>query len=86
MQKQTRSLLSELDNHLVVRDKALFIESKANNLIQGAINLLQYIRENYDSAVADEMERRLINSIRSQDAAKFSRGVKKLKDTDEGAE
>jgi hypothetical protein len=80
LQKRTRSILNELDSFVVVKDKAHFIESKASNLIQGAINLLQYIRENYDSATADEMERRLINSIRSQDSNKFSRGIKKLKE------
>lgn len=80
MQKKTRSILNELDSFVVVKDKAHFIESKANNLIQSAIHLLQYIRENYDATVADEMERRLINSIRSQDSSKFSRAVKKLKE------
>jgi hypothetical protein len=54
------------------------VESRANHVIQGAINLIGFIRENYDAEQADELERRLLNSIRSQDLSKFSRGVKRI--------
>ena len=64
MQKQTRRILDELDNLLAHRDRENIVESRATNLISSAINLLSYIRENYDSDVADELERRLLNSIR----------------------
>lgn len=80
MQKHTRSILAELDSLGSRKDKEHFLESRANNVIQGAINLLQFIRENYDYETAVELERRLVNSIRSGDTSKFSRGIKKLKD------
>jgi hypothetical protein len=51
-------------------------------VITGAINLIQFIRENYDATQAEELERRLLNSIRAQDSSKFSRGVKRLKNED----
>ena len=60
------------------RDKKSLIESRANNVIFSAINLLNYIRENYDAESSAELERRLINSIRTQDPNKFTRGVRKL--------
>jgi hypothetical protein len=81
VQKKTRSLLAELDQHYLVRDKENFVESKALNIIQGAINLLSYIKENYDTESAAELERRLLNSIRAQDSSKFSRGLKRLKES-----
>ncbi len=80
MQKHTRSILAELDSLGLSRDKEHFLESRANNVIQGAINLVQFIRENYDYETATELERRLVNSIRSGDISKFSRGIRKLKD------
>ena len=80
MQKKTRSILDELDSLIIHRDKENLIESRANNIIQGAINLINMIRENYPPEVASDLERRLINSIRGQDAAKFTRGVRKLKE------
>jgi hypothetical protein len=74
--------LDELDSLLTHRDKQNLVESRANHVIQGAINLVNYIRENYDAEQAAELERRLLNSIRSQDAAKFTRGVRKMRDED----
>lgn len=55
------------------------MESRAGHVIQGAINLINYIKENYDVEQAAELERRLINSIRTQDPAKFSRGVRRIR-------
>ena len=78
MQKRTRSLLEELDSLRLHKDKENLVESRANHVITGAINLINFIRENYDKEQAEELERRLINSIRSQDTAKFSRGVKRI--------
>ena len=73
-------MLDELDQMLVHRDPNNFIESRASHVISGAINLIRYIRDHYDEEVAGDLERRLINSIKSQDPEKFRRGVRKLND------
>jgi hypothetical protein len=80
LQKRTKSLLAELDSISSQRDKENFVESRAANVIQSAINLLSFIKENYDIDTAGELERRLLNSIRSGDSSKFTRGIRKLKD------
>jgi len=79
LQKRTRSILEELDSLRMDKDRENLVESRANHVIQGAVNLINYIRENYAPEQADELERRLLNSIRTQDAAKFARGVRRLK-------
>lgn len=79
MQKRTRSILDELDGLLAHKDKDNLVESRASHVIQGAINLINYIKENYDSETALELERRLLNSIRTQDVSKFNRGIRKIK-------
>jgi hypothetical protein len=79
LQKKTRSLLAELDSLRIQKDKESFVESRASSVIQGAINLLQFIRENYDAETAGELERRLVNSIRSGDGSKFARGIRRIK-------
>lgn len=79
MQKRTRSILDELDNMLAHRDKDNLVENRASHVIQGAINLVNYIKENYDTETALELERRLLNSIRTQDVSKFTRGIRKIK-------
>ncbi len=82
MQKRTRSILTELDELLTHKDKDNLLESRANNIINGAINLIRYIRENYDAEQALELERRLLNAIKGQDPAKFTRGIRKISNED----
>ena len=77
---EVRSILDELDALCVEKDKENIVESRAMHVISGAINLINYISENYDSEVALELERRLVNSIRGRDTNKFSRAIKKLKE------
>jgi hypothetical protein len=82
VQKRTRSILTELDELLTHKDKENLLESRANNIINGAINLIKYIRENYDAEQALELERRLLNAIKGQDPAKFARGIRKINNED----
>jgi hypothetical protein len=80
LQRKTRSILEELDTIRIQRDRENLVESRANHVIQGAINLITFIRENYEPEAAEELERRLLNSIRGQDPTKFTRGVRRIKD------
>jgi len=82
LQKRARSILDELDTLIVHKDRENLVESRASHVIQGAINLINYIREQYDPAQADELERRLLNSIRTQEPEKFKRGVRRIKSED----
>jgi len=80
MRKTTRSILQEISDISLTRDPDLVIESRGSNIIQSAINLLDMIRENYDVETAAELERRFINSIRSNDITKFKRGIKRIQE------
>ena len=81
MRKQTRSILEELAGIGSNKDRESLIESRASHVIAGAINLLNYIKENYDGEIAEELERRLLNSIRSQDPGKFTRRIRSLRES-----
>ena len=78
MKRQTRSLLDEISVAYKPQDREAIIESRANHIISSAINLVNLIRESYDSETAGELERRLLNAIRGQDPAKFTRGIRKI--------
>jgi len=78
MKLRTRSILQELNEIAEVRNTDQLIESRATNIINSAINLLESIHKNYDAEQADELERRLINAIRGQDPSKFVRGVRRI--------
>ena len=81
MKRHTRSLLEELNDIAVRKDSESVIESRAQHIIDSAINLLHLIRENFDPEQAYELERRLLNSIKAGDPAKFTRGIRKLRDS-----
>jgi len=84
LQKKTRGILEDLDLFLSTRDQNQVLESRATNIIQGAINIINSIRVSYDEETALELERRLINSIRMQDPAKFTRKLRSLNKSEEG--
>lgn len=83
MKKITRSLLEELNNVANKKNSEAVIESRANHVINSAINLLSTIKENFTPDQAYELERRLLNSIRAGDPNKFIRGIRKLRDSKE---
>lgn len=78
MKKRTRSILDELRNIGRIDNTEAFIETTGSNIIESAVNLLNTIKENYPPDIAEELERRFINSIRNKEAKKFQVGVKKI--------
>jgi len=81
MRKQTRSILQELNSYSTKKDVELIVESRALHVINGAINILEMVRENFPEEVALDLERRLINSIRGGDPDKFRRGIRKIQES-----
>lgn len=77
MQKRTRSLLEELDSMYIERERDLVIESRAANIIAGAINLLEQIDASYTKEQAENLTRKLLNAIRTRDTGKFARTVRR---------
>ena len=80
MKRATRSLLEELNSISERRNGEAIIEARATHVIDSAINLLTLIKENYSPDQAYELERRLINSIRTGDSAKFTRSIRRVRD------
>ena len=81
MRKQTRSILQELNAFSNKKDVELIVESRALHVINGAINILEMVRENFPEEVALDLERRLLNSIRGSDPDKFRRGIRKIQES-----
>jgi len=78
MKLKTRSILQELNEVAAVRNTDAMFESRATNIINGAINLIESLHKHYSPDEADELERRLLNAIKGQDTAKFTRGIRKI--------
>jgi|TARA_R110000850_G_scaffold273704_1_gene410422 hypothetical protein len=76
--KRTRSILEEISRIDLGKDKEHFIEGKAKNIIAGTENLLNLISETYDEDTANDLTKRLLNAIKTQDPKKFERGIRKV--------
>ena len=82
MQKETRSLLEELSNINLApkRDREDVVESRASHILESAIRLLTYIRENFDQETAFKLEKKFNSALKNMDASKFSKGVARIKE------
>lgn len=75
--RKSRSIIEELNQISVDRDRHHVVENRGEHVINSAIHLIEQIEKYYDEDAAKDLTNRLINSIRSKDSTKFSRGVKK---------
>lgn len=80
MDRKLSSIVDELSNYVPRRDRDLFIESRAQQVIASATNLIALLEENYDPEMAEELTRRLINSIKSGDEQKFRRKIRQIRE------
>lgn len=85
MKRATRSLLEELNSISERKNGEAIVEARATHVINSAINLLNLIKENFDPEQAYELERRMINSIKTGDSSKFTRSIRRLRDNKETA-
>jgi hypothetical protein len=80
MQNKTRSILEELSNISFTKDKENVVESRASHILDSAIRLLTYIKENFEPETAYKLEKRFQSAIKNMDASKFSKGVARIKE------
>jgi hypothetical protein len=62
------------------RDKEEVVESRASHILESAIRLMTYIRENFDQGTAFKLEKKFNSAIKNMDASKFSKGVARIKE------
>ena len=75
-----KSILSELHSLSRSRDKYMVLESRSEQFISSGVNLLKYIEENFSVEEAEEISRRLVNSLKSRDFGKTRRRIRQLKE------
>ncbi len=78
MKPRTKSLLESLVELSPNQDRSLIIESRGNNLIASAIQLLDLIQEHYGEPAAQDLEKRLLSSIKNRNNGKFVRATRTL--------
>jgi hypothetical protein len=79
--KKLRGIIDELLDYAPPRDKELFIESRGQQVIASALNLIRLIRESFDENTAGDLSRRLVRAIASEDPEKFNRRLRSLRES-----
>jgi len=80
MQKKTNSILEELANVRFNKEPENFVEHRASHIINSAINLIHYIRENFNAQTAYTLEKKFNSAIKNLDSNKFHKGVSRIKE------
>jgi hypothetical protein len=79
VKKKTKSLLQEINSIAPAKDKTQLLESRGLNAINAIINLLEMVEKNFDSEISQDIQKRIILSIKNKDDDRFKRGIKKLR-------
>lgn len=78
MKTTTKSLLESLVELAPAQDTSLIIESRGSHIIASAIKLIETVEENFGQELAEELEKRLLSSIKNRNNGKFVRATKAL--------
>ena len=81
MDNKFRGIVDELFDYAPAREKELFIESRGQQVIASALNLIRLIRESFDEEVAADLSKRLVRAIASEDQEKFTRRCRQLRES-----
>lgn len=79
MSNSSKTIFEELSALSRTRNVDGLIETRGMNIVEGAINLIALMRQQLTEKEALDLERRLLNSIRSGDSQKFKRGMSRIK-------
>lgn len=76
--KSVKNLIDEIDRIIPERSKHQIVEARAQNAIASCMNLMQMISESFSPEQAEELNKRLLSSIKNKDPNRFMRKVKEI--------
>lgn len=75
MDRKFTSILDELSS-APIRNKEQFIEHRAEQAIAAIQNLRKLLRDSFTEHAAADLDKRLLNAIKTDDPEKFRRGLR----------
>lgn len=79
MEPKFRSIVDELNAYIPPKNKDVFIEGKAQQVIASARNLIALVESNYPPEIAEDLTKRLLSAIKNNDSEKFCRKVRQVR-------
>lgn len=81
MTKLNKSILDAISSTIPEKDKISITENRGSHAIASAINFIHFLKENYSADESEELIKRFINAVRTDDPKKFYRGVEHIKES-----
>ncbi len=72
---KTENLLEELLSYVAEEDQVSLLQSRGDNALHAAINLLEFIDENFSEDEAADLNKRFLSAVRNRDTKRWKRGV-----------
>lgn len=80
MKHRTRSLLEEINSiSPKSKDKINILESRGTNALHAIINVLEMVDRAYSEEQAQDVQKRIMLSIKHRDPERFNKGIKNLR-------
>ncbi len=80
MDKKFSGIVDEMLDYAPSKNKELFIESRGQQVIASALNLMRLIRESFEPEIATDLTKRLVRAIAQEDQRKFTRRLRALRE------
>lgn len=80
MDSKMRSIVEELSSYVPPKNKEVFIEGRAQQVIASARNLIKLVEQSYSPEIAEDLTKRLLSAIKNDDTEKFCRKVRQIKE------
>lgn len=80
MDKKFIGIVEEMLDYAPSRNTELFIESRGQQVIASALNLIRLIRESFEPEIAADLTKRLLRAIAQEDQRKFTRRLRALRE------
>lgn len=79
MESKFRGIVEELSAYIPPKNKDVFIEGQAQQVIASARNLIALVESNYSPEIAEDLTKRLLSAIKNNDSEKFCRKVRQVR-------
>lgn len=81
MDKRFKSIVEELSDYAPKKDRDLFIESRAQQVLASVAHLFELINESYSEEDAEDLSRRLLLAMKNNDEQKFRRKIRQIRES-----
>jgi|APSaa5957512622_1039677.scaffolds.fasta_scaffold15532_6 hypothetical protein len=78
MESRTKGILEEIMSIDIEHDKKHIIRTRADNIIESAIRIIELMEDAYPEDQAGDLIRKMLNSIRTKDVRKFQRSLQRV--------